>query len=246
MENAELIGLSRQVTLRRQMAVVANNLANMNTNGFKAEHSLFEEYIDPKAAHNGFERTDRPLSYVIDDRTLTDLRPGAIVRTENPTDLALDENQFFTIQTPQGIRYTRNGAFEIDSEGRLVTSEGYAVLGNGNAPIQFEPGDTKIAVGRDGTIGTSQGARGALAIVEVGNEETLVRTENNLFEGGNFQAAERPGVMQGFIEKSNVKGVSEVARMIEIQRAYERLANQIKRQDEIRRDAIRKLGKLEA
>ncbi|MEM1364796.1 MAG: flagellar basal-body rod protein FlgF [Pseudomonadota bacterium] len=247
MENAELVGLSRQVTLKRQLSVVANNLANMNTSGFKAESSLFEEYLRTPARHNGFERSDRPVSFVVDDRTLTDLSTGAIVRTDNLTDLALQDDQFFTIQMGGGDNtYTRNGAFVIDNQGQLVTTEGRPVAGEGGAPIIFEQGDTNISVARDGTVSTDQGVRGQLAIVQITDEDGLTRREDNLFAVDNPAPAASPGVSQGFIEKSNVKAVTEVARMIEITRAYERIAKQIQRQDEIRRDAIAKLGKLDA
>ncbi|MEO0635572.1 MAG: flagellar basal-body rod protein FlgF [Pseudomonadota bacterium] len=247
MENAELVGLSRQVTLKRQLSVVANNLANMNTSGFKAESSLFEEHMRSPARHNGFERRDRAISFVHDDRTLTDLSKGAIVRTENPTDMALADDQFFTIQMEDGENlYTRNGAFVIDNQGQLVTTEGRPVAGAGGGPIVFAQGDTNITVARDGTVSTDQGIRGQLAIVTITNEDALTRREDNLFASDEAAPAVSPGVSQGFIEKSNVKAVLEVARMIEITRAYERIAKQIQRQDEIRRDAIRKLGKLDA
>jgi flagellar basal-body rod protein FlgF len=245
MENAELVGLSRQITLRRQMDVVANNLANMNTTGFKAESSLFEEYLRTGGKHNGFERADRPVSYVVDDRTLTDLSAGAMVTTGKPTDLALQEGQFFTIQTQNGDRYTRNGAFVIDSNGVLTTTEGNTVSAAGGGQITFAPEDTDIAIARDGTVSTEGGIRGQLAIVEITDEDSIERLDNSLF-AAETQPAVNPGVEQGVIEKSNVQAVVEVARMIEITRAYERTAKQIQRQDEIRRDAIRKLGELNA
>jgi len=245
MENAELVGLSRQVTLRRQMAVVANNLANMNTIGFKSENSVFQEYLSDTAKHNGFEKSDRPISFVIDDRTITDLSVGATIQTSNPTDMALEDGQFFSIQTADGVRYTRNGAFKLNAVGQLATSEGNLVLGRAG-PIQFATGDTKITVSRDGIVSSNDGERGQLAIFQVNEEVSLLRSADNLFEGGDMRPAENPAVMQGYIEKSNVRGVLEVSRMIEIQRAYESIAKQIQRQDEIRRDAIKKLGKLEA
>ena len=246
MENAELVGLSRQITLRRQLSIVANNLANMNTTGFKSENLLFEEYLQHKGTHNDFERRDRPVSYVQDDRTITNMSVGAMVSTGKETDVALEEGQFFTIQTPAGDRYTRNGAFVVDLDGQLTTSEGSPVLSVDGGPIVFEDLDSNISIARDGTVTTDHGPGGRLAIAELTAPDADRRTSENLFFGGNPQPVANPGVLQGFIEKSNVEGVREVSNIIEITRAYERIAKQIQRQDEIRREAIRTLGRLEA
>src|SRR5690606_1441701 len=133
-ENAQLIGLSRQMALQRQMDVLANNLANINSTGFKAESILFEEYIMPVAADRTFPSGSQQLSYVQDWATVHDLTAGAMTQTGNPLDLALSGEGFFAVEAPEGIRYTRNGAFEIDAAGRLVTQNGFPVLSSGGNP----------------------------------------------------------------------------------------------------------------
>src|SRR5882724_3403570 len=109
MENNLLIGLSRQMTLERQIDVISNNVANVNTNGYKADKSLFQEYLMPVAHADNFVGRDRVFSYVQDRATWRDLGQGATENTGNPLDVAIDGNAFLAVQTPAGERYTRNG-----------------------------------------------------------------------------------------------------------------------------------------
>ena len=157
MENALLIGLSRQVALGRELDVIANNMANVTTNGFKARSSRFREYLMPVASAEAFPRPDRRLSYVIDAGTPLDIRSGAIEHTGNPLDVAIKGDAFLAVQTPAGERYTRNGALEIDAQGQLVTSDGHTVLGD-NGPITFTPQESGFEIAPDGTVTSNQGA----------------------------------------------------------------------------------------
>src|SRR5262249_45598531 len=118
MENASLIGLSRQMTLQREMDVVANNLANLNTTGFKADNNVFQEYLMPVARSDWFAGGDRRMSYVLDRATWHDMGQGSIQQTGNPLDVAIDGKAFIAVQTPQGERYTRNGALQINARGQ--------------------------------------------------------------------------------------------------------------------------------
>src|SRR5215471_6740166 len=131
MQNALLVGLSRQMSLQREMEVVANNIANIDTNGFKADFALFEEYLMPGARDGNFRVADSPVSFVRQRGTLIDLNQGPLQRTGNPLDVAINGNGFLVINTPQGERYTRNGALQVNQQGELVTSEGYQVLSDG-------------------------------------------------------------------------------------------------------------------
>ena len=131
MENAQLIALSRQVALQRQMDVVANNMANLNTTGFKGESLQFEDYLMPVDAGVDFGWGDELLHYTQDWGTTHDLTPGAIAQTGNPLDVALQGEGYLTILTPAGERYTRNGALTLNNAGELVTQDGYQVAGDG-------------------------------------------------------------------------------------------------------------------
>lgn len=241
MENAQLVGLSRQVTLRRQMDLIANNLANINTNGFKAQTLLFEEIGQPRASADSFLHPDRPVSYVVDDANLYDFEPGQMVVTDNPTDVALDSKGFFVVQTPQGERFTRNGSFAINAEGTLVTRDGNPVLTDGG-PLTLQPTESNLTIAADGTISTSQGQRGKLRVVEFPRQGDLVKVGETLFDGQNPQPATLPRVVQGQIEKSNVRGVVEMSRMIAVGRTYEMVAKWMQSADDLRKTAIEKLG----
>ena len=128
MQNTLLIGLSRQTILERQLDVVANNVANVNTAGFKADHTLFEEYLSPGAHEDNFMRGDRRLSYVQDRGTFRDFSQGATDQTKNPLDVAIDGGGFLVVQTAGGERYTRDGGLQMNGQGQLVTSGGDPVL----------------------------------------------------------------------------------------------------------------------
>lgn len=240
-ENAQLISLSRQMALQRQMDVMANNMANINTTGFKAEQVLFEEYIMPVARHQDFKRLDQPLSYVQDWATLHDFSAGAMLQTGGELDLGLNGDGFFAVQTPAGDRWTRTGAFQLSNNGTLVDLSGNPVLGDGG-PIQFGPNETGITIAGDGTVSSSAGQKGRLRIVEFDNPQMLAREGSNLFSGGIPVAAGNTRVMQGYLERSNVSGVSEMSEMIRVTRAYESIANLSQKQDELRRSAIQRLG----
>src|SRR5437660_5002515 len=151
MENALLIGLSRQIALHRELEVVANNIANLDTTGYKADGSIFEEFLMPAASASGFQGGDRRLSYVQDGATWHNLNPGPIRQTGNPLDVAIDGDAFLVVQTARGERYTRNGSFKINAQGELVTSNGDRVVGEGG-PIQFQTTDNDVSINPDGTI----------------------------------------------------------------------------------------------
>ena len=160
MENAALIGLSRQIALGRELDVIANNMANVSTNGYKARQSRFKEFLMPGASAAAFRQPGGGLSVVAETGTALDPSPGAIERTGNPLDAAIKGDGFFVVQTPAGERYTRNGAFTLNAQGQLVTSDGHTVMGE-SGPIAFSPQETGIEIGADRTVSTTQGSAGS-------------------------------------------------------------------------------------
>jgi len=248
MENAQLISLSRQMALQRQMDVVANNLANINTTGFKGEQILFEQYLMPVASDKDFTYPDQPLHYVEDWTTIHDMSNGAVTLTGNPLDVALNGEGFLTVSTAAGERYTRSGALQINNEGILVDLDGNPVLADGGE-VQFDDSDTDITISPTGVISTSNGTKGRLQVVEFTSPEQLTREGNNLYAAmpdAVAAAATRTTVTQGAIERSNVSGVSEMTEMIRVSRAYESIANTMQKQDDMRRTAIQRLGEANA
>lgn len=255
MENTLLVGLSRQVALERQLGVVANNIANVNTTGYKSDKAIFEEYLRSSAHIDDFPGADRRLSFVVDRATMHDFGQGPVERTGNPLDLALDGKAFFVVQVNGEERYTRNGAFQISPQGQLVTNDGHAVLG-ANGPITFQPGDQDVSVARDGTITVREGNntdvdsnRGKLRLVSFEQPQTLSKQGANLFvapNGAVAQPAVNAAIRQGSIEKSNVSGVAEMSKMIEVMRAYTGIANLIQQLNDVRKASIERLADVPA
>ena len=254
MENALLIGLSRQMVLERQMDVVANNLANVNTNGFKTDASLFQEYLKTGAHEDNFIGKDRSVSYVQDSGTYRDFSQGAVQSTNNPLDLAIDGSAFLVVQTAGGERYTRDGGLQLNNLGQLVTVGGNPVLGN-SGPIVLQPTDHDINVSPDGTItvlegnGRTDAIRGKLRLVSFANAQSMLKQGSNLYsagEGGAPQPDVKSQVRQGFIEKSNVNSVAEMSRMIEVTRAYTQIATLLQQQSDLHKTAIQQLADVPA
>ena len=251
MQNALLVGLSRQVALARELDVVANNIANLNTTGFKADGAVFEEFISPTARDGTFLSADRRVSFVQDRATWVDLSQGPLERTGNPLDVAVDGKGFLVVQTPRGERYTRNGALQINSTGELVTSEGYQVLGE-SGPITFQPKDRNITISEDGTISAQEGnntatesQRGQLRIVSFDQPGQLQKDGSSTFAApanAAPQADKISRIVQGVVEKSNVRSVIEMSRMIEVTRTYTQIANVLAQQADLQRTAIEKLA----
>lgn len=245
MENATLVALSRQIALRRNLDVIADNVANITTDGFKRQALNFEEFVMPKARASSFERSDRINTFVADWTTTTDFSNGSIEQSGNPLDVAINGDAFFAVQTPDGERYTRAGNFRIDNTGRLVTADGQPVLGEGGE-ILFEQNEVGIEIGADGSIASSAGGKGRLRIVAFEDSRALRKAGANLFETDAApEIATGVQVMQGAIERSNVSGVVEMTRMINATRSYEQITKVIKDQDELRSRAISRLGQLQ-
>ena len=157
MENALLVGLSRQMALTHELDVIANNIANIDTTGYKADNAMFEEYLMPRASDQSFIGQDRRIRYVEDRASWIDMSQGAIQHTGNPLDVAIDGNGYFVVQTPNGQqRYTRNGALSINGAGQLVTSDGNQVIGN-SGPITFQSTDHDVVISRTGIITVREG-----------------------------------------------------------------------------------------
>ncbi len=255
MPNNLLIALSWQTALRRELDVVSNNVANLNTTGYKSDNSAFSEYLMPGARAEQFASPDQRLSFVQDRATWHDFRQGPIQQTGSPFDVAIDGEGFLVVQTPRGERYTRNGALQLNNNGELVTSAGDRVLGEGG-PIILQPTDRDIVVTPDGTIRVREGlslnsdsTRGKLQIVNFANPQSLQKDGTSMFAapaGIQSQPDQNSRIVQGAIEKSNVRAVVEMARMIQVTRNYTEVANMIQQQSDLRRTAIQQLAEVPA
>ena len=219
--------LSSQMALQRSVDVIANNIANSSTTGFKREGIAFDTILKQAVSPSG---TD--TSYVYDRATYRDTSAGTISKTGNSLDFAIQGNAYFEVQTPEGTQYTRNGAFRLDSQGQLVTSTGLPVLSDGGQPIQFPEDSRDITVGGDGFItaqsgtGSERTQLGKLGIVSFDNPKQVIPSGSGMLKStATPTQITDDEVVQGSIENSNVNPISEMTDLIQLQRAYEQAAN---------------------
>jgi flagellar basal-body rod protein FlgF len=251
MENALLVGLSRQMALSHELDIIANNVANIDTTGFKSDNAQFGQYLMPRASDQTFNGSDRRISYVQDRASWIDMSPGAVQHTGNPLDVAVDNNAFLVVQSANGQRYTRNGALAINGAGQLVTSDGNPVLGDGGS-ITFQSTDHDVVISSNGIItvregnSTADSQRGKLQLVTFDQPRLLQKDGASTFmPPTGVTANPAPAgtrVVQGAIEKSNVNGVAEMARLIEITRSYTDIAAILQQQSDQRRNSLSQLA----
>ena len=250
MENTFLVGLSQQIASHRSMEVIANNLANLSTPAYKRESVAFEQYMMNVAATEAEGGGTVPVSFVLDRGTVRDLSTGRFEQTNGVLDFALSGPGYFVVDTPEGERYTRNGHFQLDNQGRVVTDDGYVVQSDGGA-IALQQQDSDIAVGPDGTIsirnqvGASVQLLGKMRIVTFADERTLKKAGRSLFDAGGQAATAATAdvrVHQGVIEKGNLEPVVEITKMIDVMRAYQASVEMTKGSEELLKRAIEQLG----
>ena len=251
MQNALLVGLSRQMALSREFDIVANNIANLDTTGYKADNAEFAEYLMSGARDNEFIGRDRRVAFVEDRDSWIDLSQGPLQKTGNPLNIAIDGKGYLVVQTPRGQRYTRNGALAVNATGQLVTSEGDPVLGTGG-PITLQSTDHDVTISPAGMVSVREGSstvdaqRGQLQLVEFDRPRALQKDGGSTFlapNGVNAKpASANTRVLQGVLEKSNVNAVAAMARMIEITRSYTDVANIIQQQSDLRRNSLQQLA----
>jgi flagellar basal-body rod protein FlgF len=241
MDNSLLVSLSQQLAAFRAMDVIANNIANASTPGYKRQSAKFEEYIARMKPAEG-DTGAAQVSFVRDAGTVRDASQGSLNQTGAPFDLALSGKGYFVVQTPQGLRYTRDGHFSLDANGQIVDSSGYALQGDGGA-ITITPDDGDIRIAPDGTVSGRTGQLAKVRVADFADESAMVKEGANLYATG--QAAVTPPVVdirQGALESSNVQPVLEISHMIEVMRAYEATATLTKNQQDMQMDAVEKLG----
>ena len=241
METPSYVALSRQTALVRQMDVVANNLANVATPGFKAEAEVFTT-VPIRSQVRG---NPSKLAYVQDFATVRDFSPGPMNPTGNDLDIALQGNGFFVVQTPNGPRYTRFGHFQLSANGQVVTKQGYPVLAGG-APLVIDPDDGPVQIEGDGSVsadrtqqGNAQVVYGKLDVVDFQDRDQLKPEEGVMFktDAPPIQV-DKPTVVQRMLEQSNVQSIKELTSMIWVQRSYEAVQRFIDGEDDRMKRAV--------
>lgn len=237
-ENTAYIALSRQTALRRQIDVIANNIANMNTAAYKNQRMLFEEYLVKPAA-------ETRLSFVQDVSVFRELAAGEMRPTNNPLDLAINGDGYFVVETDGGERYTRNGQFRLDAEGTLVTAAGDPVLDIDSQPILLDPNERELTIARDGTVSGALGPIAQIAVVDFDDPYQLKALGGSLYETDQQpQPVDNAALVQGMIEGSNVQPIVEMTKLTTLARSYQSTQRLIENDHDLRRRTIRALGRV--
>jgi flagellar basal-body rod protein FlgF len=241
MDNAIYVGLSRQMVLERQLDIAANNLANTDTAGFKFEDLITSAHPVPAP---GAPSATSTVTFVTGDGVTRDYSQGPLTQTGSPLDIAIDGKGFFQVTTASGPRYTRDGRFQLDPTGKLVTQDGDAVQGTGG-DIVLDPKKGPVAISSNGDISQSGQTVGKLAVVTFDSLSALSKDGGNLYRNdSNLTATPSTTalVKQGMLEGSNVQPVAQITRLIEISRAYDAITSLMSDTNTLSTAAIQKLG----
>jgi len=242
MDNTLYISLSRQMTLRREMDVIANNIANADTTGFKVESLMVRtEAQAPARMTDGGK-----VKFVLDDGVARDFTQGSLRQTGGDFDLAVEGKGFFQVTTDEGDRFTRDGRFTLSPEGKLTTQAGDPVMGDGGE-IVLDLARGPVAIAADGTISQAGERVGKVQVFLFEDRSVLAKDQNNLLKNTSNDApvadtASR--VRQGMLEGSNVNPILQITRMIEVSRAYESVVRTMENTSDLSRRAVERLGRV--
>jgi flagellar basal-body rod protein FlgG len=246
----------------KKLDALSNNIANISTQGFKREMLVYEEIKSPfqRISQSGFNTknlnpyasSDPAVSYVQVTQSLTDFAQGSLVKTDNPLDVAIEGDGFFTVDTPNGIRYTRNGNFQLDELGQLVDKKGNLIMARSEEPILLPFGTRQITIGQDGSIfgGTELDSEslGQLKIVDFKNRQALTKEGEGFYKISDSSIKEilvnDAKVLQGFTETSNANAIHEMTQMIETVRQLEAYQKIIQSIDEADDQSVNSLGRV--
>jgi flagellar basal-body rod protein FlgF len=238
MDNAAYTMLTRQSGLRRELQVIAHNIANLSTTGFRREGLVFSEFV------RDLDHGEEALSMAAANARQTYLTQGGLTMTGGTFDLAVEGEGFFRIGTEEGERLTRAGHFTPNAQGELVTPDGHRLLDLGGAPIFVPPDAGPISIARDGTISADGQPLAQLGLVVPEDPSTLSRASGVLHAvEGDTVPVDNPVILQGFLEESNVNPISEMARLIAVQRAYENGQKFLEGEDQRIRNVVQTLGR---
>lgn len=238
MQSGLYVGLSAQIALHKRLETLANNVANANTAGFRAEEVRFETLLT--------QAGEKDVAFSSTGDTFLSRKTGALDKTDNPLDVAVSGDGWMAFQGPNGPVYTRDGRMRITEAGALQTLNGHAVVDAGGAPIVVDPSAGPLSIARDGMI--TQGARqvGAIGLFALAEDAKLTRFGNSGVVPDRPAAPilefTRHGFAQGFSEKSNVDPVMEMSRLILVQRLFESLTSSMEASEASVGDAIKTLG----
>jgi len=262
MHEGLIIAASGGIKQQVKMDVLANNLANLNNAGFKSDSVIFREIMPPFKEGSSFEASKNALlppndsnetvAYVTVDTLYTNHSQGIFHKTDNPLDLALEGEGYFEVNTPQGLRYTRNGSFRMDTENYIVTQDGNYILDDNKQKIKIEDNGGLIDIGPDGTITVGNGfgneVKQKIGLVKFEDPQVLAKEGNGLYKIMDNEVnpldADQIRVVQGSLEQSNVNSIEEMTKMITTIRAFEAYQKVIQSLDEADDQAVNSIGRV--
>ncbi|AXK44141.1 flagellar hook basal-body protein (plasmid) [Erythrobacter aureus] len=246
MDNSGFVLLSHSQALRRRMDVVANNMANLSTVGFKAERPVFHEFVE--RADSALVDDAKETSFVLDFRAIHDMSDGAFQPTGNPLDVMIEGPGYLGVELPNGdTAYTRAGFVHVLENGDLATPGGQPLLDEAGQRINVPPEQSaQLSIAADGSVMAGEDVVGRLAVTVFDDETNLTPRGDNTYAGalGRVLGAEETKLRSGGVEGSNVQAIRETTNMIEIQRAYQTGINMTESVGEMRKRAIDRLGRV--
>jgi flagellar basal-body rod protein FlgF len=238
MDSSMYVALSAQVALERRLDTIAQNVANLATAGYRAEEMKFDTVL----SNTGKD----PTAFVSQGDSYLSRRSGPLDKTDNPLDVAVQGNAWFAISTPGGVAYTRDGRLQMNENGDLTTLEGNPILDVGRAPLSVNPDAGPPIIARDGMITQNGQQVGAIGLFEIDPKIPLDRVENSAVspKGPATEVLDftTNGVVQGFVEGSNVQPVMEISRLIAVTRAFDAANAMIDKSESTSQEAIKVLG----
>lgn len=232
MDNATYALASKQIATYMNLDVIANNVANVNTDGFKADQMLFKQLMYKDAN----DRTSLPVGHT----TATNFEEGPAKATGRMLDVAISGPGFFIVRTPLGDRYTRSGSLKVSRDGTLVTAQGYSVLSFDGQEIVFDEADSDPTIGEDGKVRVGTEERGEIGLVEFENTKLLKKLGNGLFMSSqDGTKATKSRIMQGVLEGSNVNAITQIARLAEMEKEVAQTSNLINETYNMQRNAFK-------
>ena len=241
MQNITSIAASRLIAQQRAMDVTADNIANTGTPGYKAVRMQFADWLN-RQHDAATPRGGATIAFTQDRATWRDFQPGPVSHTGNPLDPALTGTGYFTVGTAQGPRLTRAGRFGLMPDGTVADASGNALLNTTGQPIQLSPADTQISIAGDGTLSSENGQIARIGVVQPDDLMQLRAVGGDRFTSASATApVDRPGLVQGSVEDSNVQPMQEMVRMMNDLREFQFVTQMVEAEDQRQQSAIDKL-----
>jgi flagellar basal-body rod protein FlgG len=227
------------------LEILSNNLANLNTTGFKEDNAFFTFMKQSLEGAKGSENLNEVINQSVRTGAALNASSGSLMHSGGELDIAIEGNGFLAVDTPRGIRYTRNGSLHLNAQSQLATSEGFPIMGDNNGAIPIGPG--KIQIGTDGAVTVGGTRVGRIKVIAFDDVSTLQKEGNSLFASRANPVAERPSdaaIRWGFLEQSNVNAVSSIVQMVDLLRHFESIKKSVDLiMNDINSKAIDRLGR---